>query len=587
MLRQLSFALALLACGTMIGATDVFAGPSELTQLAQAQTDPSQPAAPATPASDATAPAADAQAPEEPIGNVATVTGSASVIRNDKTTPLKVKDDIYLNDVVQTGANSTLGITFIDATTFNLKASTKITIDNYVYEDGGKSNAAIFDVAKGTAAFVAASVAKTGDMKITTPTATLGIRGTTGLVEVPEGAAANNPNNVAVKLYPDADGRVGRIEVNDRAGARLGFLTQGASGFTIRPGAGGARFAAVPLVIPQAVMLRDQGFVRQLHSTQNVGRQLVFQQREFRRANPGFVNPNRPIRQFAARPAAAEWFAGTEQAWTTAAAWSVKSSRPAAAERLCPGNPVSRHCRLCRTARGSSNPASSIVPGNRNNRARHRAPDSSNRARPINPACRRGPDNRDDPVCRHSPDCRRARDNRHGPICRRSPACRRARDNRNSRPCRRSPPRRRHGRDCRTGSACPDCSACPAFRERPPYNVRDCPPRRGGPRPRRNAASRRQRISVSRKMASGIAPQPIAQLLYEASRLPSRSSSPPCRRPPALSPAQMTAGRPAALHQRLDQRTYRRPHRSRQAHRHAARPPARVGSGSGTTQARE
>ena len=77
------------------------------------------------------------------------------------------------------------------------------------------------------------AAAKSGDMKITTPTATLGIRGTTGLVEVPEGAAASNPNNVAVKLYPDADGRVGRIEVNDRAGARLGFLTQGASGFVI------------------------------------------------------------------------------------------------------------------------------------------------------------------------------------------------------------------------------------------------------------------------------------------------------------------------------------------------------------------
>ena len=298
MLRQLSFALLLLACSATIGTTEVFAGASEPTQLAQTQTEPSPSAAPAAAAPDpATPDATAADAPEEPIGNVATVTGSASVIRNDKTTPLKVKDDIYLNDVVQTGANSALGITFIDATTFNLKASTKITIDNYVYEDGGKSNAAIFDVAKGTAAFVAASVAKTGDMKITTPTATLGIRGTTGLVEVPEGAAANNPNNVAVKLYPDADGRVGRIEVNDRAGARLGFLTQGASGFTIRPGSGGARFAAVPLAIPQAVMLRDQGFVRQLHSTQNVGRQLVFQQREFRRANPGFVNPNRPIRQ--------------------------------------------------------------------------------------------------------------------------------------------------------------------------------------------------------------------------------------------------------------------------------------------------
>jgi hypothetical protein len=294
MLRQLSLALVLLFCGVPIGAGQVFAGASELTQLAQAQADPAQPAAPAP---DATTPAADAQAPEEPIGNVATVSGSASVIRNDTTTPLKVKDDIYLNDIVQTGANAALGITFIDNTTFNLKANTKITIDNYVYEDGGKTNAAIFDVAKGTAAFVAASVAKTGDMKITTPTATLGIRGTTGLVEVPEGAAANNPRNVAVKLYPDADGRVGRIEVNDRAGAQLGFLTRGASGFTIRPGSGGARFAAVPLAIPQAVVLRDQGFVRQLHSTQNFGRQVVFQQREFRRANPNFVNPNRPIRQ--------------------------------------------------------------------------------------------------------------------------------------------------------------------------------------------------------------------------------------------------------------------------------------------------
>ena len=134
-------------------------------------------------------------------------------------------------------------------------------------------------------AFVAAAVAKTGDMKISTPTATLGIRGTTGLVEVPEGASAAGANNVAIKLYPDADGRVGRIEVNDRAGARLGFLTQGASGFTIRPGAGG-RFAALPLAISPQQALRDQGFVRQVHAAQSVGRQIVTQRRLQRLQNP-------------------------------------------------------------------------------------------------------------------------------------------------------------------------------------------------------------------------------------------------------------------------------------------------------------
>jgi hypothetical protein len=314
MRRRFSFALLLIVLG--IGATDVVAAPPDITQLAQAQpaqaqpapaqpapAQPAPPAAPAPAAPSAAAPAADAQpAVEEPIGNVATLVGTASVTRSNETTPLKPKDDIYLNDVVQTAASSALGITFNDATTFNLRANSQIMIDNYVYEDGGKNNSAIFDVGKGAVAFVAASVAKTGDMKITTPTATLGIRGTTGLVEVPQGAAANNPNNVAIKLYPDADGKVGRIEVNDRAGPRLGFLTQGASGFTIRPGVGGARVAAVPLMISPQQIARDQGFVRQVHAAQTVGRQVVDEQRAFRRANPGVIRGNPPRRSGPQQP---------------------------------------------------------------------------------------------------------------------------------------------------------------------------------------------------------------------------------------------------------------------------------------------
>jgi hypothetical protein len=241
--------------------------------------------APAPQSAPASAPSAAQPTADDPIGNVATLTGSATVTRNNASTPLKSKDDIFLNDVLQTSANSTLGVTFNDATTFNLTANARITVDSFVYEDGSKQNAALFNVAKGTVAFVAAAVAKSGDMKISTPTATLGIRGTTGLVEVPEGATAGGANNVAVKLYPDPDGKVGRIEINDRSGGRLGFLTQGASGFTIRPGAGG-RFAAVPLAISPQQALRDQGFVRQVHAAQNFGRQIVTQRQIQRRQNP-------------------------------------------------------------------------------------------------------------------------------------------------------------------------------------------------------------------------------------------------------------------------------------------------------------
>src|ERR1700744_4150718 len=135
----------------------------------------------------ASPPAAAAQpaASDEPNGNGAALTGGATVTRNSQAAvPLNLKDDIYLNDVLQTSANSTLGVTFNDETTFNLTANASIMVDNYIYEDGGKQNSALFDVTKGTVAFVASAVARTGDMKITTPTATLGIRGTTGLVEV-------------------------------------------------------------------------------------------------------------------------------------------------------------------------------------------------------------------------------------------------------------------------------------------------------------------------------------------------------------------------------------------------------------------
>jgi hypothetical protein len=266
------------------------AGGPGLVRLAQAQ--PAQTPDAQDPA--AAAPADQPNPADEPIGNVASLTGVATVVRNNAATPLQVKDDIYLNDVVETQASSSLGITFNDATTFRLSANAQITIDNYVYEENGSNNAGAFDIAKGTVAFVAAAVAKTGNMQITTPSATLGIRGTTGVIEVPENATATN--NVNIKLYPDADGRVGRIELNDRQGARLGLLTQAASGFSIRPGAGGGRFAAVALTISPQQQQRDQGFVRQVHATQTAGRRIVTEQRAFRRANPGLNNRNNPAR---------------------------------------------------------------------------------------------------------------------------------------------------------------------------------------------------------------------------------------------------------------------------------------------------
>jgi hypothetical protein len=226
----------------------------------------------------AQAPAVAQPAPTSanPIGAVATLQGGASVTRSSATNALKVKDAVFKGDVLQTAVNGTLGITFDDATTFSLQPNSRIAVDEFVYRERGANNIAAFDVVRGTIAFVASAVAKTGDMKIVTPTATIGIRGTTGVIEVPAAGAAGAANQSIIKLYPDADGRVGRIELFGRDGRPLGVLTRAVTGFAVRAAPGGG-FAAVPVPISASESDRDFAFVRQVYAAQRLGRQLNLQ----------------------------------------------------------------------------------------------------------------------------------------------------------------------------------------------------------------------------------------------------------------------------------------------------------------------
>jgi hypothetical protein len=130
----------------------------------------------------------------KPIGKVVNATGSVTIEHagamvvqanvSGQAGQTKVGDLIYLGDVVQTGADGRLGINFADGTAFNLSGNARMVLNEFVYEPNGKSNSTLFNLAKGTFTFVAGDIAKTGDMKIETPVATMGIRGTTPRVEI-------------------------------------------------------------------------------------------------------------------------------------------------------------------------------------------------------------------------------------------------------------------------------------------------------------------------------------------------------------------------------------------------------------------
>ncbi|WP_349630820.1 FecR family protein [Bradyrhizobium liaoningense] len=130
----------------------------------------------------------------KPIGKVVVATGSVTIEHagavvvqaNVSSDPgrTNIGDPVYLGDVVRTGADGRVGINFTDGSSFNLSSNARMVLDHYVYEPAGKSNATLFNLARGTFTFVAGGVAKTGDMKVDTPVATLGIRGTTPHVEI-------------------------------------------------------------------------------------------------------------------------------------------------------------------------------------------------------------------------------------------------------------------------------------------------------------------------------------------------------------------------------------------------------------------
>jgi FecR protein len=110
----------------------------------------------------------------EIAGATATVQHVNGVVDN-----LKNGDSLLKGDVVTTGEGEGCTFGLIDGTTFNMGSNARMVLAELVYESNGSSNSALINLVKGSFVFVAGQVAHTGDMKVSTPVATMGIRGTT------------------------------------------------------------------------------------------------------------------------------------------------------------------------------------------------------------------------------------------------------------------------------------------------------------------------------------------------------------------------------------------------------------------------
>lgn len=104
------------------------------------------------------------------IGNIQTTIGCGTLRRaSGIAVQVMVGDPVYQGDVIETAADGRIGIRFIDGTVFNLSRSTRVVLNELVCDSNGTSHSALFGVTRGTFAFIAGQVAKTGCPRVDTP----------------------------------------------------------------------------------------------------------------------------------------------------------------------------------------------------------------------------------------------------------------------------------------------------------------------------------------------------------------------------------------------------------------------------------
>ncbi|MBH43513.1 MAG: hypothetical protein CMP25_01850, partial [Rickettsiales bacterium] len=130
---------------------------------------------------------------------------------------LSVGDPVFKGDVIETGPNGSIGLTFLDKTTLSLSEGGKMVLDELVYDPATGAGDFAVDMLEGAFSFVSGEIAETGEdsMTVSTPVATIGIRGTTVA-----GKAAVEGNENSFTLLQDTSGEVGEILVSNSAGTQ-------------------------------------------------------------------------------------------------------------------------------------------------------------------------------------------------------------------------------------------------------------------------------------------------------------------------------------------------------------------------------
>lgn len=122
------------------------------------------------------------------IGRVKRSVGIASIERAGSALTPAVGTQLKTGDVLVTGKDGQISLTFIDNTRFSVGPNSRISVDRFDYDRKNQTGNFVTKVNRGSLAVVSGQIAhsKKDAMQVRTPTSLLGVRGTKFIVEVPE-----------------------------------------------------------------------------------------------------------------------------------------------------------------------------------------------------------------------------------------------------------------------------------------------------------------------------------------------------------------------------------------------------------------
>ena len=131
---------------------------------------------------------AGAAAAADRIGQVKVVSGEVTIERAGSETAATPGAALFEGDLVATGADSAIGMTFTDNSRMSLGANSSLVLESYAFNRPGRQDAFDARLARGslTAASGGISKARPLAMRVLTPTTVLGVKGTEFAVRVGE-----------------------------------------------------------------------------------------------------------------------------------------------------------------------------------------------------------------------------------------------------------------------------------------------------------------------------------------------------------------------------------------------------------------